>query len=1031
MMLNYFIRHKTVANVLMLAILLLGAFALPQLQKDTFPLTPTRDIEVRVNYPGASPQEVAEEICIPLENAIDRLDGVQEFSCDAKENIAQGNIEIQPGQNIDLMTNDVQQQVNAISDFPDRAERATVKKLDRIASVVSVAVTGPMSDRDLYRYAEQLKQRLKANPMIAQVSLSGFSAQEIEVQVSDWKLKQYGLSISDLSNRIQQENLSMPVGVVSNDLEQFSVRFDQQANQAEQLRDLVINGSSQLHLSDIAQVDQRFSLEEDKLLFNGQRAALLQIAKNQYQDTLKVKQVVEQLIEKEQQLAPQGVELTLTQDVSVNIQERLRILSSNGVQGLVLAFVALWAFFNLRFSFWVTMGLPVSFLGAVFVMQALGYTINMMTMVGLIVAIGLLMDDSLIIAENIAAKRESGMPPLQAAVEGTRQVLPGVLASFATTLMVVGPLMFLTGKLGDILRYIPIILLLTLLVSLIEALFILPSHLAHSRLTAAPNPLRNKIMYGFEAVRDKGFIPLANLAMRSPYLSLGILLMVVMLSSATFSAGWLKFRTMPNLESDTLQARILLPQGSLLSSTETVVSKVTTALAEIDQEYQNKYGEPLVKSTTVMYNTNVDAYESGPHIATVSADLLAAQFRQEEIKTLIQQWKSKVGPTADVLALKFTDKERGVAGNGIDIRIQGSQPEQLYKVSLSLVKWFKQFDGVFNLSSDLRYGRKEIQVQLKPQASMMGVTAAQVAQTLRNAVKGNNDLTVFQQGDIVDIRIRQSDFMFQATEQNLNDLVITANNGRLVPLSAVASFSEQQTFSRLNRVNGQNTVTVQGNINTQVANAREIMQQFYREFVPQMAEKFPEVSFVSQGQDKESADTGSSLLHYFIIGIIGVYLILAFLFESFIQPVAVLLAIPMGWIGVIWGHLGLGIDISIPSLVGFATLAGIVVNDNILLVTFIKDKLDQGLALTESCSLAIHERFRAIMITSLTTFAGLLPLLSETSTQAQFLIPMIASIAFGLISATLLASIVVPCVLLIIDDFSTNKSSQTTTTELI
>ncbi|ELO1811165.1 efflux RND transporter permease subunit [Vibrio fluvialis] len=1017
-MIAYFTRHKTAANVLMLVILLLGGFALPQLQRDTFPLTPTRNIEVRVTYPGASPSEVAQELCVPLQDAIDQLIGVEEFVCDARENVAIGNVRIQSGQNIDILTADVQQQVNAIDDLPDRAERPKVTKLDRVASVVSVAITGPMPERDLYRYAQQLKQRLKAHSGIAQVTLSGFSDQEIEVSVSDAKLRQHGLSISDLVNRIAQENVRVPAGIVTSDLTQWNIRFDQQANLVSQLQQLIIDSSSQLRLGDIAQIQQLFAVEEEKRLFNGQRAAFLQISKNQEQDTLRVRNIVQQVIDHERSLLPPGVELTLTQDISVNIRERLRLLLSNGLQGLLLAFAVLWAFFNLRFSFWVTLGLPVSFLGAVFAMHTLGYTINMMTMVGLIVATGLLMDDSLIIAENIAAKREAGLGPVDAAIQGTRQVFPGVIASYITTIMVVGPLMFLNGNLGDVLRYIPIVLILTLTVSLLEAMLILPAHLSHSHFAQQDKPIRQVITRNFEYVRDRLFVPLTEKAIHSPYLSLSILIMLVMISTATFPAGWLKFRAMPTLESDTLQARILLPQGNLLSQTDAVVTRVTDALKTIDAAYQEKYAEPLIISTTVMYNTNVDAFESGPHVATVSADLLPAQFRQESIKSLIQQWKKNVGPFADVLSLKFTDKERGVAGNGIDIRIQGPNPETLYAVSLNLGKWLKQFDGVFNLSSDLRYGREEIVVSLKDQAGVLGVTASTVAQTLRNAFKGNNELNVYQNGEILDIRVRQRDFQHHATLEEMKDLMITASNGRLIPLVSVANFTQHRTFSRLNLVNGLPTVTVQGNINTQVANAFDIMQQFYKVYVPELNKKYPDVTFVSQGQDKESADTGASLLHYFLMGVIGVYLVLVLLFRSFTQPLAVLIAIPMAWIGVVWGHLALNLDLTIPSLVGFATLAGIVVNDNILLVTFIKEKVAGGADLKQACTLAVRDRFRAIMITSLTTFAGLLPLLTETSTQAQFLIPLIASIAFGLISATLLAAVVVACVLLILNDIN-------------
>ena len=1025
-MIAFFIRHKTGANVLMAAILLLGLFALPALQKDTFPVTPTKDIGIRVSYPGASPLAVAEEVCAPLEDALDRVDGIHEFTCDARENIAVSNAEIASGQDIDILTADLQQQIASINTFPDKVEKISVTKLDRIATVASIAITGNMTPEDLYRYAKQVKQRFKSHPLIAQVTIDGFSDQELEVRVSDWKLKQYGLSISDLTRLIEQQSVSQPSGVFTSNLDEVSVRFDSLGNNTRDLKNLVISTSAQgtqLKLGDIARVKQKFTLDEDKILFNGQRTALLQISKTYFQDALKVRAAIQQLLEQEQHIAPEGVNLAISQDVSVNIRERLRILTSNGVQGLILAFLVLWAFFNIRFSFWVAMGLPVSFLGSIFAMQMLGYTINMMTMVGLIVAIGLLMDDSLIIAENIASKRQAGLSPVDAAIQGTRQVFPGVIASFTTTMMVIGPLMFLSGKMGEVLRYIPIILLITLLVSLIEAFLILPSHLSHSHLGSGAHPIRDRLIHGFESLRDRVFVPLTIKAVHAPYLSLGLLIFLVMASTAPIPAGLLKFKAMPALESDTLQARILLPQGTLLSRTEEVVTQVTQALDEINAEYAEAHpdSKPLIANQTIMYNTNVDARESGPHMATVSADLLPAQYRKISIKKLVQSWKQKTGPVADVIALKFTDKERGIAGNAIDIRIQGAELETLKKVSRSLQKWLKGFDGVFNLSDDLRYGRSEIHVQLKDAAGVMGVNAAQIAQTLRNAIKGGTSLTIFQDGDIVDITVKLDEFTYQASMQGLRDLAVTASNGRLVPLSAVADFQQKQSFSRINRINAVNTVTVQGNINTQVANAREIMQQFYREFVPQIHQNFPGVRFTSQGQDKESSDTGSSLITFFSLGVIGIYLILTFLFQSYSQPVAVLLAIPMAWIGVVWGHLGLGLDLTIPSLVGFATLAGIVVNDNILLVNFIKENIKEGHSLNEACTAAVKDRFRAIFITSLTTFAGLLPLLTETSTQAQFLIPLIASIAFGLISATLLASITVPCVFMILDDLGIHR----------
>jgi multidrug efflux pump subunit AcrB len=1027
-MIAYFAKHPTAANVIMFAILLLGMLALPQLQKDTFPVTPTRNVEIKIGYSGASAQEVAQEICEPLEEALDGLSGINELLCDARENVAIANAEMASGEDIDRFTSDIQQQVNAITNFPDRVEDISVTKMDRTANVASIAITGNMSAQDLHAYAQQVKQRFKANPLIAQVTIQGFSNQEIEIRVSDWLLKQYNISIADLGRLVEQQSISLPAGLLSNQLEQANVRFDQKNTTEQQFKDSIIKSSTlgtQLQLGDIAEIQKKFTLAEDKILFNGERAALLEISKSYSQDSLKVRDAIQSMLVKEQQIAPEGLHLTVTQDVTINIKERLRILTNNGLQGLILVFLVMWAFFNIRFSFWVAMGLPVSFLGSIFVMHQLGYTINMMTMVGLIVAIGLLMDDSLVIAENIAAKRQSGLSAIDASIQGTKEVLPGVISSFATTMIIIGPLMFLSGKMGDILRYIPIILLITLLVSLLEAFFILPSHLSHSNLEVVPNKIRTWFVSLFEKLRDKVIIPISSRAMKSPYLSLGTLFMIVLISTATIPAGLLKFKAMPSLESDTLQARIFLPQGSLLTQTEDVVTQVTKALFEINEDYITRFpdSEPLVESYSVLYNVNADAQESGPHLATVSADLLPAQYRQISIKDLIQDWKKRVGPVADVIALNFTDKERGIAGNAIDIRIQGDSLVSLKEVSWELQKWLKKYDGIFNLSDDLHYGRNEFTIRLKDNAGIMGVTASQVASTLRGALKGSTSLSVQHSGESVDIAVRVDEFTQNASLQDLQDLAVTASNGQLVPLSSIAEFEQSKSFSRIQRVNSVNTITVTGNIDVNVANAREIMQAFNNDFVVKAQTKYPQVSFISQGQDKESAETGTSLVQFFAMGIVGIYLILTFLFQSYTLPISVMLAIPMGWIGVVWGHLFLGIDLTIPSLVGFATLAGIVVNDNILLVNFIKENVEKGNDLISACTRAVHDRFRAIFITSLTTLAGLLPLLSESSTQAQFLIPLVASIAFGLMATTLLASIVVPCVMIILKDIKQLTSS--------
>ncbi|MBT6096590.1 MAG: efflux RND transporter permease subunit, partial [Rhodospirillaceae bacterium] len=723
---------------------------------------------------------------------------------------------------------------------------------------------------------------------------------------------------------------------------------------------------------------------------------------------------------REQSIAPRGMKMEISSDVTSNIRDRLRILLSNGVQGLALVFLTMWLFFSLRFSFWVTMGLPVSFLGTVYAMNALGYSLNMMTMVGLLVAIGLLMDDAIVISENVASHRRRGKPALQAAVDGARQVMPGVLSSFLTTVMIVGPLAFLSGKMGAVLKYLPAVLLITLIVSLVEAFFILPAHLRHS-MKGMEKEDRKGIQawfdVKFESLRDGFFVPQVAKAVRQPYLALGVMLALAMISYAAIPAGFLKYQAFPTLESDVIQARVLLPQGAPLERTEGAVGQMINALKQLDEEFSARQsgGRRMVKNISVLYNTNVDAYESGPHLATVSADLLRAEERNGTVDEMLTRWRELVGDLPDVNALKFTDKERGVAGKAIDLRLQGNNLTLLKKASLDLQAFLAKFKGVKDVSDDLRSGKPELRITIKDSAGVFGMTAATIAGEVRAALHGGTSMEVLTSNETYDVTIR----IAADDRDSIDDvryLKINAPDGSLIPLSAVAEIEQTRGYARIHRVNGLRTVTVQGAIDTNLVNARELMGMVKKFFAPELKKKHPGIRMASQGQDKDTSDTGNSLQTNILIGVVGIFLVLTFQFRSYIQPLSVMLAIPMGLIGVVWGHVAMGLDLTMPSLVGFATLAGIVVNDNILLVTFVKDRLREGVNVIEATQEAARDRFRPIMITSLTTLAGLLPLLMETSTQAQSLIPLVASIAFGLLTATVSSLFMVPVFFTLLDD---------------
>lgn len=1027
-MIRYFVTHPTAANLLMLIIMVLGLTALPKLQRDTFPIIPATEVEVRLAYPGATAMDVEQGICHVTEEALDTVTDIIEIRCDARENIAIVTAKMKENADLGTFYDDVKSAVESITTYPEKVEPPSTILLERTANIASIAITAEpgieLDSESLNQYAEKVKTRIARDRRIAQVKLRGFSDREILIQINESELHKYALTINDINLAIRSQSIDSPAGSLENRDGSIIVRYNEQKKTLSEFATLVVYSGSEggtVNLGDIARISYHYENQEEKIFFNGQRAALLDMIKNTSQDSLRVMDAVRENLLRERKMAPKGMRLEISQDVTRNITDRLRILVENGLVGLVLVFLTMWAFFSFRYSFWVTMGLPVSFLGAIFAMNLFGYSINMMTLVALLVAIGLLMDDAIIISENIASQVKKGKDAATAAIDGVQQVLPGVFSSFLTTIMIVGPLFYMTGKMGAVLKYMPAVLVITLAVSLIEAFLILPAHLHHSIKHMHKNE-RSKFHEWFEqkfiAVRDKGFAPLVSLSVKRPYISVGIMLFILLISFATIPAGWLKFRAFPQLESDVIQARILLPQGTSLGRTEEVVAQVEDALKALNSDYahRQKGGIDLVRNMTALYNNNIDSKESGTHIATVSADLIRAENRNGSIEQMLLDWRELTGDVGDVINLSFTDKERGIAGKAIDIRLQGSNLDMLKKASLDLQAYLRGFKGVVEVYDDIRPGKPEISIHLKKQAGVLGINSSQVSSEVRAALQGTTGLEVQASKETQAVTVRLSD----QDRKNLTDLQflqIRNKSGDLVPLTSVADLTMTRGLSRVHRVNGQRTATVQGKLNTRQVNASELMQRVKKKYLPKLREKYPGVKPAFQGQGKETSDTSNSLMMNLLIGLFGVFVILSFQFRSYIQPLAVMLAIPMSAIGVFWGHLALGLELSIPSLVGMATLAGIVVNDNILLVTFIKERLKEGITIVEAVQLAAHDRFRAIVITSLTTIAGLLPLLMETSTQAQLLTPIVASLVFGLAAATLFSIFLVPAFFMMLDDW--------------
>ncbi len=1023
-MIRFFASHPTASNLLMIFLFVLGLAALPTLERETFPEFAPREVQIVVAYPGASPEDVERTICQPLEDVIVGVNDVAEIKCQALENNATAIVKMAEGGIFMQFMNDIKSEVDAIDNFPEQAEAPVIKQLSRTDHVVSLAVTGPMTTTDLKAYADQIKDRLQRLPLVSQVTLSGFSEHQLQVKIASEELQRYGISIGDIASAIARQNIDLPAGSVETLQRNYLIRFMNQRRTTKDLKQLVILGADddggELFLGDIADIADSFELNEEKILFNGHRAGLLQIYKNKTEDTLRVFDAVEAFVARERQLAPPDVKLVLTNNNSTVVRARLQILISNGLQGLVLVFIVMWVFFKVRFAFWVAMGLPVSFLGGLFIMSLLGQSINMITMVALLISLGLLMDDAIVISENIATHLRQGKSALKAAIDGTRQVLPGVLSSFLTSVAVFAPLAFLSGNMGRVLKVIPVVLIAVLAVSLLEAFLILPHHLEHALKyeNSKPSGFRRRFDDGIDWLRSAVVGRVADIAVEWRYLFLGLVIAVFLVSVGMLAGGYLKRVAFPDIDGDSIEARLLLPQGTPLWRTEAVVDQITVALKGVDDHFTplQPHQKQLIKDVTIQYNKNLDANEVGTHVATISVDLLTAEERVGRTDDFLQRWRNEIGSLPDIISLNLKEPQAGVAGLAIEIRLQGDDLDRLKQASLALQAWLQQYQGVMNLSDDMHPGKPEIRLKLKEGSLAFGVDAVTVAKQIRDAFLGLTAQEVQSAGEFYEISVSLNDI----SRESLNDLLdfrIVTGTGHLVPLSTVADVVMDQGYARIHRVQGIRTVTVTADMDTEKGNANQILAATHQHFLPELQNRFPDVGIEIAGQAEESGKTGSSMARGFIVGLVGIFILLSFQFRSYIEPAAVMVTIPLAMIGIVWGHVLMGIEISMPSIMGAASLAGIVVNDSILLVAFLKLRVREGHSIPEAAKMASRERFRAILLTSLTTIAGLTPLLLEDSLQAQILTPLATSIVFGLLASTVLVLLVVPAIFCVFNDF--------------
>lgn len=1021
-MIRWFTEHPTASNLLMILLLAAGAMAAPTLKRETFADFRSVEAEISVEYRGATAEEVEDAICRRIWDAVESVEGLDELSCTAQGNMARAVATMGEGGDSARFVNDLRTEIAAVDDFPDAAEPAIVRELHRTDPVTSVAVAGDLPRAQLERYGAELQDKLSALPGVAKVTMSGFGKRQFRITVPRAVMEQHGLTVSGLATQIDAQSVDRPLGSLETEMRDISLRFTDERRSVAGLAELVVmsqpNGA-QLTLGQIATITENYMPEEERAFLGGQHAVFLQVDKALDADALEVFDHIKDLVSAEQTIVPDALRLEIVKDVTSIVRERLVMLVQNGAMGLVLVIAVMALFFRPGFAIWAAMGLPVAFLGAFAAMALQGLSLNMMTLVALLIAIGIVMDDSIVITDSIAEASARGASRFDAAVQGTLAVMPGVLASFATTIAVFAPLAFLVGELGAVLEVVPLVLIAALAASLAQALWVLPHHLSHGLKGADKPPSRFRADFDrrFERFRERWIGGMADLAIRRRYLVTGATIAALIVTVGLVGGGYLKREAIPAMDGDVLEARILMSQGTPLTRTGEVADRIIAALTRVDAAFapDQPDGAALVKTVQLRFNQNVTAGESGPHVATITADLLSAEIRTVTLDEIVTLWRKEIGDVPGALAILLTEPGIGPQGIAIEIRLSAPDLGVLAKAADALQSETESYAGVFNAIHDLRPGKPELRLHLAPHAATLGLTARNVADQLSAAFLGRV-ITTVQTGDIShEIELKQS-AQDRDSRDDLRDFTVTLPDGKAVPLLTVARVVEARGWASITHVDGRRTVTVQADVDTRIGNADAIVAELKNGFLPRLATEIPGLSFEIGGQTANSAETVVSILRGFLIGLVGIYVVLSFQFRSYVEPLIVMVSIPLAFIGVILGHLIMGYNISMPSLIGAASLAGIVVNNAILLVEVIKRQAGEGMDLARAAGQASRERFRSILMSSSTTIIGLAPLLLETSSQAQTLKPLVISLVFGLFSSTVFVLVVLPAFYAILDD---------------
>ena len=1021
---NYFIKYHVAVNVVILAFLLFGVLGVSSLKSSFFPLNESHIVQISIAYPGASPQEIEEGVVLKIEDNLKGLAGVERVTSVSRENSGSITVEVEKERDIDFMLLQVKNAVDRVPSFPSGMEPLVVSKQEQIRSTINFALSGEnIPLLTLKKIARQVENDIRAMEGISQIEITGYPEEEIEIAVEENKLLAYKLSFTTVAQAVAKANIIVTGGRLKTEAEEFLIRANNKSYYADELNQIVVASQADgtlIHLGDVAEVRDRFSETPNASFINGNLAVNVRISSTNTEDLLSTADKIKAYI-KTFNAGRDNLQIEILNDQSILLKQRTNLLVENALQGMLLVLIFLSLFLNTRLAFWVAFGLPIAFLGMFIFAPIFNVTINILSLFGMIIVIGILVDDGIVIAENIYQHYERGKSPFRAALDGVLEVIPPVVSAIITTVLAFSLFLFLDSRIGEFFGEVSIVVILTLVVSLVEALIILPAHLAHSKALSKqrkePKTLIAKSFAQLRVInefgdrmmqymRDKIYTPVFEFTLNNRLLTMSLFIAALFLTIGSIGGGVVRTSFFPSIASDRVQVTLTMPNGTNEKITDSIISLIEEKSKIVEQELNEKY---LSETGKTLFVNRIKTLGNGSSRASLTLNMLPGEERPDIIRASMvsSRLAELVGPVIGAESLVF-GSGNNFGGSPVSVSLLSNNIEELKAAKAELKQILLSNDLLKDVTDNDPAGIKEITIQLKDNGYALGLDLQYIIGQVRSGFFGVQAQR-FQRGQDeirIWVRYKKED---RSSITQLEDMKISLPNGERVPLKEIADYTVERGEVLINHLDGRREIQISADLkNPQDTSATDIMLDLQQNIIPQIQAKYPTISPSYEGQNREASKLSASLASAGIPILILIYMTIAFTFRSFSQPVLLILLVPLSITGVAWGHWIHNFPLNILSILGIIALIGIMVNDGLVLIGRFNNNLRQGMSFDSALINAGKSRFRAIFLTSVTTVAGLAPLLLEKSRQAQFLKPMAISVSYGIAFATLLTLIVLP-----------------------